>query len=249
MPQAKTIRACGHVRTSSMTNVGGNSPRRQLAAIRRCAKHLGMQVLSGDVFSDPGVSGTDPVHDRKGFQQMLDYMTKKDLDTIIFEDSTWLARDFKLNTAASPNQFRFTEESALGRMVRQILGAVAELDRSAMVQRLKLARDDKLKTTRAKTLKGLPTVAGKKSRLEGAEGKTIKLILRKWVVKPDLERGDLQNAVRALTAKGIRTMHGQSMSVGQVTSWVKSLRAMRTSQGVGCGMDKEIERCRHRAGP
>ena len=245
MPQAKTIRACGYVRTSSMTNVGGNSPRRQLAAIRRCAKHLGMQVLSGDVFSDPRVSGTDPVHDRKGFQQMLDYMTKKDLDTIIFEDSTRLARDllvqelaiqsltehgFKLISAASPNQF--TEESALGRMVRQILGAVAELDCSAMVQRLKLARDDKLKTTRAKTLKGLPTVVGKKSRLEGAEGKTIKLILLKWVVEPDLERGDLQNAARALTAKGIRTMHGQSMSVGQVTSWAKSLRAMRTSQGV-----------------
>ena len=71
-------------------------------------------------------------------------------------------------------------------------------------------------TTARRTLHGTPKVTGKKSRLEGPDGR----VLLQWSSKPKLETGDLTKALRALTKKGIRTETGDDVSHSQVLSWL-----------------------------
>ena len=169
---------------------------------------------------------------------MLAHMCKADITKVVFEDASRLARGLlvqecayeKLTTlglqlisATSPHQFLSDTISA--RMLRQILGAVCEFERSTMVQRLKHAREQKQKTTRARTLHGKPKVTGKKSRLEGSDGAHIKTALRRWVGKPILALGDTAKAQKALSACGIKTNTGKDMSNAQVGTWLRALRA------------------------
>ena len=90
------------------------------------------------------MSGTDPVTDRAGFGAMLAHWEENNVDVTIFEDASRLARDlmvqeiayqslvadggYILISAASPGQFQQTGVTA--DLIRQILGAVAQFERS-----------------------------------------------------------------------------------------------------------------------
>src|SRR3954449_12780135 len=64
--------AVAYLRTSSATNTGPDkdSERRQREAIQAFAKRAGFALVAE--FSDPGVSGADPIAERPGFGQLLD---------------------------------------------------------------------------------------------------------------------------------------------------------------------------------
>src|SRR5215208_5132755 len=70
----KLSEAVAYLRTSSATNTGPDkdSERRQREAIQAFAKRAGF-TLVGE-FSDPGVSGADPIAERPGVSQLLDKM-------------------------------------------------------------------------------------------------------------------------------------------------------------------------------
>jgi DNA invertase Pin-like site-specific DNA recombinase len=70
MEMAKELKpAVAYLRTSSAANVGGDSDKRQRAAIEAYAKRAGF-TLVGEYY-DEAVSGADRVDERPGFREML----------------------------------------------------------------------------------------------------------------------------------------------------------------------------------
>jgi DNA invertase Pin-like site-specific DNA recombinase len=95
------VKAVGYLRTSSAANVGTdkNSDKRQRAAIESFAKRAGF-ALVGE-FSDPGVSGADPIETRPGFAALLDRIEGTGVRVVICEDASRFARELVTQGLAS----------------------------------------------------------------------------------------------------------------------------------------------------
>ena len=149
-----------YLRTSSKTNVGPDkdSDKRQLAAINRYARRAGYEIV--DTFYDAAVSGADPVNERPAFAQMLERLLGNGARTIIVESPDRFARDLiqqllghdllkargiTLIAASSPQHF--LEDTPTAVLIRQVLGGVAEFEKTTLVAKLKAARDRKRKAT------------------------------------------------------------------------------------------------------
>ena len=144
--------AVAYLRTSSATNVAGDSGERQRQAIAQYAAAAGLQLVAE--FYDAAVSGADPLDQRAGFSRMLAHAQEAGVSVIVVENASRFARDlvvqetghallkaqgFTLVAADDPDAF--TADTPTARMVRQILGAVSEFEKAALVAKLKGARD------------------------------------------------------------------------------------------------------------
>ncbi|MEI7606178.1 MAG: recombinase family protein [Rhodospirillaceae bacterium] len=142
-----------YLRTSSAANVGTDkdSAERQRLAIATYATQTGHQI-AGE-FYDAAVQGKDPIGSRPGFTALLLFCAENNIDTIVVESASRFARDlvmqemgfaslteqgFKLVAADRPSSF--LEDSPTAKMVRQILGAVAEYQKDELVMKLAGAR-------------------------------------------------------------------------------------------------------------
>lgn len=169
--------AIGYLRTSSATNVGPDkdSENRQREAIVRFAQGAGIEIV--DWFYDAAVSGADPIDSRPGFAAALERIAGNGVRTIIVETANRFARDLivqetgfrllreqgiELIAADSPNSF--VDDTPTAALIRQVLGAVAQFEKAALVAKLKGARDRKRRET--------GKVEGRKRRAErlDAEG-------------------------------------------------------------------------------
>jgi DNA invertase Pin-like site-specific DNA recombinase len=156
----KGLKAVAYLRTSSKTNVGPDkdSDKRQLAAINRYAKRAGVEIV--ETFYDAAVSGVDPVTERPAFAKMLERLLGNGVRTIIVESPDRFARDLiqqllghdllkargiTLIAASSPQHF--LEDTPTAVLIRQVLGGVAEFEKTTLVAKLKAARDRKRKLT------------------------------------------------------------------------------------------------------
>src|SRR5262245_61250501 len=90
---ASNRQSVGYLRTSSGTNVGHDkdSEQRQRAAIQRFARRSGITVI--EWFSDPAVSGADPIEQRPGFSALLDRIEDNGVRMVLVEDASRFARD------------------------------------------------------------------------------------------------------------------------------------------------------------
>ena len=177
--------AVGYIRTSSAGNVGfvKDSEQRQKEAINACAEHYKYEIENDAWFSDPGVSGIDPVDTRSGFLTMLTYCAAKNIKMVMFEDSSRLARDtitlevafefltnleFKLMSAAAPTQF--LDDNPTSKLVSTVLCAVGEFERNHTLKRLRRARNNvaqiKFRMGIKRTLLNKPKPQGRKSDIE-----------------------------------------------------------------------------------
>jgi DNA invertase Pin-like site-specific DNA recombinase len=153
-----STKAIAYLRTSSAnTGEDKDSETRQKRAIEAYAKRAGFEIV--DSYYDAAVSGADPVDTRPGFGGMLARIAGNGVRTIIVETANRFARDLmvqeaghaylqqlgvKLIAADSPEAFLSDSPTAV--MVRQILGAVSQFEKAALVAKLKGARDRKRKT-------------------------------------------------------------------------------------------------------
>lgn len=127
---------------------------RQRKAIEAFAKRAGYIIV--DWFDDPCAKGADLIETRKGFAAMLERIAANGVRTIIVETANRFSRDLivqeighksllaagiALISADSPDMF--TDDSPTAVLIRQILGAVAEFDKSMTVAKLRGARDRK----------------------------------------------------------------------------------------------------------
>jgi DNA invertase Pin-like site-specific DNA recombinase len=148
--------AVAYIRTSSAANVGPDkdSDKRQRAAIEGFAKRTGFAVIGE--FSDPGVSGADPIETRPGFSALLDRIETNGVRTVIVEDASRFARELvtqELGIIAlikrgvrvlTSNGDDLTDSSDPSRkMMRQIAGSFAEYEKARLVAKLKAARERK----------------------------------------------------------------------------------------------------------
>jgi DNA invertase Pin-like site-specific DNA recombinase len=144
--------AVAYLRTSSATNVGGDSSARQREAIKAYTTAAGLNVAQE--FYDAAVSGADPLDQREGFTGLLAWCAETGVRTIVVENASRFARDlivqetghallkaqgFSLIAADDPDAF--IADTPTASMVRQILGAVSEFEKANLVAKLKGARD------------------------------------------------------------------------------------------------------------
>jgi DNA invertase Pin-like site-specific DNA recombinase len=152
--------AIAYYRTSSAANVGADkdSRERQRAAVEGFAKRAGYTIVAE--FYDTAISGADPIDARPGFAAALERIASNGVRTIIVETASRFARDLivqevgfrmlqgrgiELVAADSPDGF--ADDTPTARLIRQILGAVAEFEKAALVAKLKGARDRKSRAT------------------------------------------------------------------------------------------------------
>src|SRR5215208_442294 len=156
--QGASREAVAYLRTSSAANIGADkdSDRRQREAIQGFARRAGIEVV--DEFYDPAVSGGDPVESRPGFIAMLKRIEGNGVRTIIVETASRFARDLmvqevgyaklrergiELIAADSPQSF--IDDTPTAKLVRQVLGAIAEFDKAMTVAKLRGARERRRK--------------------------------------------------------------------------------------------------------
>jgi DNA invertase Pin-like site-specific DNA recombinase len=158
MSRNELTKAISYLRTSSETNVGGDTLERQRLAVAKYAKVSGYQVIAE--YTDDGIKGADPVDQRPGFAAMLKHIAGNGVRTIIVETVSRFARDLivqetgwrflkdagiTLIAADSPDAFLDDTPTAV--MVRQILGSVSQFEKAMLVAKLKGARDRKKAAT------------------------------------------------------------------------------------------------------
>ena len=152
--------AVAYYRTSSATNVGADkdSLKRQQEAVANYAKANKIEIVRE--FYDAAVSGADPIDVREGFSDLLAYMSGNGARMILCENASRFARDltvqltghsklmdlgYELVPVDAPTHF--TDDTPTAQMVRSILGAVSEFEKSSLVAKLKAARVRKRKET------------------------------------------------------------------------------------------------------
>ena len=148
--------AVAYFRTSSATNVGADkdSLKRQQAAVKAFAKGAGYELV--DEFYDAAVSGADAIDERPGFAAMLNRIAGNGVRVILVETANRFARDLivqetgwrflqglgvTLIAVDSPDSFLDKTPTAV--LIRQVLGAVAQFEKAALVAKLKAARERK----------------------------------------------------------------------------------------------------------
>lgn len=162
--------AVAYFRTSTLTNAEGDSVFRQARAVEQWAASNGTTIVA--CYWDAGVSGTDPVDVRPGFQALLGHAAEAGIATVLVEDASRFARDLMaqevglllcrgrgVRIITATGQDLSDDASPERVMFRQLAGVFAHYERAKTVQRLKAARDAKKAATGAK-------VEGRKSWAE-----------------------------------------------------------------------------------
>lgn len=158
-PLQKTVKAFPYLRVSGKTQVDGDGPDRQAAKIVAfCGQH-GLEV--GPTYFDPGISGTVDSLDRPFLSRLLDDATEG--DCIVVERMDRLARDLivqelllaecrkrGIKVYAADGDFQdvaSNEGDPTKVLIRQILGAVAQWEKSVLVMKMKAGADRKRRET------------------------------------------------------------------------------------------------------
>jgi DNA invertase Pin-like site-specific DNA recombinase len=212
MKSSQSVKAFAYLRTSSAANIGENkdSGRRQLAAIETYAKRAGV-VLVGTYY-DEAVKGGDAVDTRPGFAAMLEALEANGTKTIIVETANRFARDLMvqevgfamlrergINLVAADSPSSFLDDTPTARLIRQVLGAVAEFEKAMVVAKLRGARDRKRRT-------GVK-VEGRKSIAE-TKPETIEMARKLARARPKGGKRSLREISAALAAAGHVTKTG-----------------------------------------
>ena len=145
--------ALAYLRTSSASNVDGDSAYRQNDAVMAFAKDKGLNVTV--CYWDAAVSGADPIQTRAGFIDMLAYAKDHGCTTVIVENPTRFARDYLVQgnglalmaakgltvLDASTGQDMTDTSDPMRKAMIAMMGVMAGLDKDMTVAKLKHGRD------------------------------------------------------------------------------------------------------------
>lgn len=203
-------KALGYLRTSSATNVGGDTDKRQKAAINAYAVANGIEIA--DWFYDAAVSGADPVQDRQGFRAMLSRIMGNGVRLVLVEDASRFARDIlvqetglrmmrdlgvRVVTAAGTDLTNNDNPEA--NFIRQVLGAASEAEKQRLVLKMRAARERNA-AARGYRTDHRPAGAGPYKAVHDA----IRAMVANDPAMP------LQAIADALTAKGMTALRGKA---------------------------------------
>lgn len=146
-------RVFGYLRFSSKGQNDGDSFDRQRDAIEKFCAAKGFFVCRW--FEEKAVSGTVEAMDRPAFGEML-LLCGEQFDTIVVERADRLARDLivsellfeearkfnvKIFEAASGEELVNADSDPTRKLIRQVLGALAEWSKNEIVKKLRVARE------------------------------------------------------------------------------------------------------------
>jgi DNA invertase Pin-like site-specific DNA recombinase len=146
--------AVSYLRVSGQGQVTGDGFPRQREAILKYAAANGLNVV--DEFRDEGVSGTRELDARAGLAALLDRLESNGVRTVLIERADRLARDLlvgeiilgrfrelgvRVIAAESGTELTVGDDDPTRKLIRQVLGAVAEYDKTVTVLKLRAARD------------------------------------------------------------------------------------------------------------
>jgi DNA invertase Pin-like site-specific DNA recombinase len=230
---AKVVQAVAYLRTSSAANVGPDkdSERRQRNAISAFAQRSGYQIV--DWFYDAAVSGADPIDSRAGFAALLKRIEGNGVRTIVVETASRFARDLMvqevgyaklrergIDLIAADSPSSFLDDGPTSKLIRQVLGAIAEFDKAMTVAKLRGARERK----RATGVK----VEGRKSLIEIDQlengGQMVALARKLRRKAPKGGRRSLQAISVELAKAGFRSRSGRPFAPTAVARMLGELR-------------------------
>lgn len=160
----KKINAFGYVRVSGRGQMDGDGPQRQRDAIEKFCAAINIDLAG--IFTDGGVSGTVEAMDRPQFTEMIGYIEREDteaVETIVVERLDRLARDLIVQEMLlaecrkrgirvyAVDQGLINQASAdidpTRTLIRQVIGALSQWEKSSLVLKLRAARDRKRAAT------------------------------------------------------------------------------------------------------
>jgi DNA invertase Pin-like site-specific DNA recombinase len=155
----KTTKAVSYLRVSGKGQVDGDGFPRQRDAIARYARQHGIEVSAE--YRDEGVSGTRDLENRDGLRDLITRLRTNGVRLVLVENATRLARDLMVSeiilrecrelgvsviAADSGTDLTVGDDDPTRKLIRQVLGAVAEFEKSVLVAKLRAARVRKRRT-------------------------------------------------------------------------------------------------------
>jgi len=217
--KAKLVEAVGYMRTSSAANIGDgkDSEARQRRAIEAFAKAANMIIV--DWYYDGAVNGADPIESRPGFAALLARLAGNGVRTVIVETASRFARDLMVQEVgfamlrdlgitliAADSPSSFLDDGPTSKLIRQILGAVAEFDKAMTVAKLRGARD-RVRRTKGKC-------EGRKSYAE----RDPALVALAREIRSRRSRVSLRKVAAELAGRGFTTSSGVPYSASAIAS-------------------------------
>jgi DNA invertase Pin-like site-specific DNA recombinase len=223
-------KAASYLRVSGLGQVEGDGFDRQRDAIKRYAKANGLKVAAE--YSDGGVSGTSDADARPGLGALLDRLEHNGIKTVLVENASRLARDLMVQEIAlarfrklgvdvieadGGNSLTASDGNPTQKLIRQLLGAVAEFEKSVLVSKLKAARDRKRLTGKCEGRKAFGEREG--------EAETVKLIVKLRRKARKGPRLSFASIAQRLNDEGVPTRYGRPWRPSTVQNVVKREKA------------------------
>ena len=217
-------KALAYLRVSGKGQINKDGFPRQREAIRKYAKANSLEIVAE--YRDEGVSGTKELEHRQGLAALLDHIESNGVQIVLVERADRLARDLMVGEVIL-GQFRDLGVSVISAdsgvdlttgdddptrtLIRQVLGAVSQFDKSIIVLKLRAARErTKQKTGRCEGRKPYGFYPGEDRIIQ-----RIKELYRKPHGEKRLGFGTI---ARLLNEEGISTRSGVPWSDTQVKS-------------------------------
>jgi site-specific DNA recombinase len=220
------LQAVSYLRVSSVGQVVGDGFPRQRETIHSFAARNGVQIVGE--FRDEGVSGATEHADREGFRALLERIAGNCVRLVLVERSDRLARDLLVQETllnsliklgvrvvdASSGLDLTDESDPSRRLIRQVLGAVAEHDKACLVAKLRKARERKrVATGRCEGRKPFGTKNGEQRGLER-------------IRQLRAQGFSLRKIAATLNVEGIPSRGGKAWSFGTVARLVQRFKTV-----------------------
>ena len=170
-------KAFAYLRVSGKGQVKGDGFTRQLKAIREYAKAHGIRIAR--IYREEGVSGTKELENRPALSEMMEALHGNGVKLVLIEKLDRLARDLMIQETIIGDLRKYgfdlisaTEPDLLSDdpsrvMFRQFMGAIAQWEKTVIVQKLRGARQRaKAKHGRCEGAKPYGTLRGEAEVVE-----------------------------------------------------------------------------------
>jgi DNA invertase Pin-like site-specific DNA recombinase len=208
-------KALSYLRVSGKGQIGGDGFPRQRTTIAAFAEANGLDVV--EEFRDEGVSGTLGLAERPGLTELLEAATAAGIYTVLVEKADRLARDLVeselLLRTFREHEVRVIEAdggndltsdagtSPTAVLIRQVLGAISEWEKSGLVAKLRAARD-RVRRQRGRC-EGPPAYGARETEAAG-----LKRLLE-LATDPAGNRRSLAEIAAALNSERVPTRSGR----------------------------------------
>lgn len=145
--------ALAYLRVSGRGQIDGDGFPRQREAVARYARAHGVEIVGE--YRDEGVSGTRDLDDREGLSELIERIRSNGVRLVLVERADRLARDLLISevllaqfrdlgvrviAADSGTDLTAADEDPTRVLIRQVLGAVSQFEKSVIVAKLRAAR-------------------------------------------------------------------------------------------------------------